>query len=82
MKTELLNFLSFLLIVAYVTLFLYFGIYIDLQVIATFVIAAILAPILTYTLIQFANKNISDYLTVPQNFTRTITLQIIDPLLN
>ena len=81
MKTELLNLFSFLLIVAYVTLLIHFGIYFDIQTIATFMVAAILSPILTYLTIQFVFKYTSHYFIISQKFTRNITLHIVDPLL-
>lgn len=82
MQKHVFNLLTITAIYAYIVTGMYFGVYFDIQNIATFLIASLACPILAYYSIVFITKNSFNYLEVSQHFTRSITLQIIDPLLN
>lgn len=82
MKDEFSKFLAFLVFFAYMAICIYFGVYFDIQSVATFLIATIFCPILACSVVHFIASSSFNYASVSQNFTRNITLQRIDPLLN
>lgn len=82
MKNQFFKLLTFTAIFIYVAICIHLGFYFDLQTAATYLLASVACPILTYYTLVFSKKAVFNYAQVLNSLSRQVTLQRVDPLLN
>lgn len=82
MQDKLFKLLSFCIMITFVAFSVYFGVFFDLSDVAIYLVQSVLPAILSFTIISIIVSLYKLDYQFAYSFTRQVTLQRIDPLLN